>query len=157
MGCSTAKPVSDYSGNMSLKISRLEQKAEENDKYISELKYEINKLSNQIERLESASYYEDSDAWDTSANETAASKSGPGDTSRASSELPDRQDRIIRVRTSVRDVQKALNRAGYYEDAIDGKMGRKTKQAIRDFQAAHDLKVDGIVGRRTWAKMRNYL
>lgn len=33
---------------------------------------------------------------------------------------------------------------------IDGKFGRKTKQAVVDFQKAHNLKPDGVVGKDTW-------
>ena len=40
---------------------------------------------------------------------------------------------------------------------VDGKMGPKTKQAVKDFQKANNLKVDGVVGKKTWAKLESYL
>jgi len=54
-------------------------------------------------------------------------------------------------------LQKALKNAGYYSGPIDGKIGKKTKQGILDFQKAHGLKADGIVGKNTWAELKKYL
>lgn len=56
-----------------------------------------------------------------------------------------------------RDIQKALANAGFYNAAIDGKIGPKTKKAIMEFQKAKALKVDGKVGPRTWAELEKYL
>jgi len=50
-----------------------------------------------------------------------------------------------------------LKNAGFYYGSIDGIVGSKTHQAIRDFQQANGLKVDGIVGRHTWEKLAPYL
>lgn len=49
----------------------------------------------------------------------------------------------------VRDLQTKLNSQGYYKYNIDGIFGSITEQAVRQFQAAHNLSVDGIVGPRT--------
>ncbi len=57
----------------------------------------------------------------------------------------------------VRTVQQALQTAGYAPGAVDGKMGKRTQKAIRDFQEAHGLSVDGKVGPKTWAKLGPYL
>jgi peptidoglycan hydrolase-like protein with peptidoglycan-binding domain len=35
---------------------------------------------------------------------------------------------------------------------VDGVFGRKTEVATRNFQSAHHLKIDGIVGPKTWQK-----
>jgi peptidoglycan hydrolase-like protein with peptidoglycan-binding domain len=56
-----------------------------------------------------------------------------------------------------RDIQKALKNAGFYAGAIDGKVGPKTKEAVREFQKAKGLKVDGRVGPKTWAELEKYL
>lgn len=56
-----------------------------------------------------------------------------------------------------RQIQTALKNAGYYQGAIDGKIGPKSKKAIRDFQEAKGLKVDGKVGPKTWAELEKYL
>lgn len=54
----------------------------------------------------------------------------------------------------IKAVQEALQKAGLYEGAIDGKLGPKSKQAIRDFQSSHNLKVDGVVGPQTWQELQ---
>jgi len=54
-------------------------------------------------------------------------------------------------------IQEALRLAGFYEGEIDGKIGPKTRKAIRDFQAAKGLKVDGIVGPITWKELEKIL
>lgn len=52
----------------------------------------------------------------------------------------------------VRDLQNALSAAGYRVFA-DGIFGDHTDQAVRDFQEAHGLEADGVVGARTWAAL----
>ena len=51
---------------------------------------------------------------------------------------------------SVSDLQSALARAGFDPGRADGKMGKKTKAAIKAFQRAHSLTADGVVGEKTW-------
>ncbi len=55
------------------------------------------------------------------------------------------------------DIQRALINAGFTPGPIDGKLGAKTKKAIRGFQGVNSLTVDGIVGPKTWAKLKPYL
>ncbi len=54
-------------------------------------------------------------------------------------------------------IQSALKNAGFYNGSIDGKIGKETKKAIKDFQKANGLNADGIIGRKTWAKLQKYL
>ena len=56
-----------------------------------------------------------------------------------------------------KDIQKALKSAGFYTGAIDGKIGPKTKEAIKAFQKSQGLVVDGRVGPKTWAELGKYL
>ncbi|MBM3253343.1 MAG: hypothetical protein FJZ16_03705 [Candidatus Omnitrophica bacterium] len=58
---------------------------------------------------------------------------------------------------AIKKIQTALKNAGYEVGPIDGKMGRKTKEAIKDFQRENGLTADGIVGQKTWAKLNKYL
>jgi peptidoglycan hydrolase-like protein with peptidoglycan-binding domain len=58
---------------------------------------------------------------------------------------------------SSKQVQTALKNAGYYQGAIDGKVGPKTKAAIKEFQKANGLKADGVVGKKTSAALNQYL
>jgi peptidoglycan hydrolase-like protein with peptidoglycan-binding domain len=57
----------------------------------------------------------------------------------------------------VRFLQKSLNlwlrSAGLEQLVVDGDFGRKTKVAVRSFQRAHGLAVDGIVGPITWGAL----
>lgn len=57
----------------------------------------------------------------------------------------------------VRDIQIALKNAGYDVGTFDGKMGKKTRQAIKDFQKANGLDADGKVGKKTWKLLSAYL
>lgn len=50
----------------------------------------------------------------------------------------------------VRQIQMALQEAGYYKGEIDGKLGARTKRAVKEFQKAKKLNPDGIVGEKTW-------
>lgn len=49
-------------------------------------------------------------------------------------------------------LQYLLNDLGYAL-TVDGILGNKTRQAVEDFQQDKGLKVDGIVGAKTWAKL----
>lgn len=55
------------------------------------------------------------------------------------------------------EIQKALAEAGFYKGSVDGVVGSKTKEAIRKFQEANNLKVDGVCGPKTWEKLKAYL
>ncbi len=45
----------------------------------------------------------------------------------------------------VKSVQQALKEKGLYQGAIDGKMGRSTKKAVRLFQKQNNLQEDGFI------------
>ncbi|MCM8766084.1 MAG: peptidoglycan-binding protein [Candidatus Omnitrophica bacterium] len=54
-------------------------------------------------------------------------------------------------------IQEALKKAGFYSGEIDGKIGPKTREAIKKFQSARGLKVDGVVGPQTWKELEKIL
>lgn len=56
-----------------------------------------------------------------------------------------------------KQIQIALQKAGFYKGKIDGKIGPQTKEAIKAFQKAKGLKADGAVGAQTWAELNKYL
>ncbi len=66
---------------------------------------------------------------------------------------------ILKPETMVttRRIQTALKNAGFDPGTIDGKMGPRTEQAIKEFQRTKGLKIDGKVGPQTWAKLSKYL
>lgn len=63
----------------------------------------------------------------------------------------------VKSRPTVKHIQLALKNAGYNPGGIDGKMGKETRSAIKSFQKANKLPVDGRVGKVTWKALRKYL
>jgi Putative peptidoglycan binding domain len=56
-------------------------------------------------------------------------------------------------RSLVVEVQRRLARNGYYRGAIDGVIGQGTRSAIRSYERAHGLQVDGLIDPRLLATM----
>ena len=56
-------------------------------------------------------------------------------------------------RSIVFEVQRRLARSGYYRGAIDGVVGNGTRSAIRSYERAHGLRVDGLIDQRLLATM----
>ena len=46
--------------------------------------------------------------------------------------------------------QKFLNLSGFFCGEEDGKFGPNTELAVKQYQMAHGLKADGIIGPKTW-------
>src|SRR5580704_13153513 len=55
----------------------------------------------------------------------------------------------------VRGLQRQLRADGYSPGPIDGRYGPRTSNAVRRFQAAHGLDVDGVAGPRTFRELKN--
>lgn len=53
----------------------------------------------------------------------------------------------------VKEVQKRLNSLGYSVGSVDGYFGQNSDTAVRAFQKANELTVDGSVGPGTWNKL----
>lgn len=51
-------------------------------------------------------------------------------------------------------IQTKLQEKGFYQGAIDGKIGRATRKAIKDFQSTRQLKADGVMGPKTWEELK---
>lgn len=72
----------------------------------------------------------------------------------------DIQDEIISHRLKSKDriekIQQALKNAEFYKGDIDGKIGLKTKSAIKAFQKSKGLITDGVVGQKTWNELSKY-
>jgi hypothetical protein len=52
-----------------------------------------------------------------------------------------------------RQIQQTLKKAGFDPGVIDGDMGPQTKAAVRAFQKANGLEIDGVVGPKTMAAL----
>ena len=53
----------------------------------------------------------------------------------------------------IRSAQYLLRQHGSANVIADGIFGPKTAAAVRDFQSAHSLQVDGVVGNQTWSAL----
>lgn len=63
----------------------------------------------------------------------------------------------LQPQPSVTQVQTSLKNAGFYIGKIDGKAGPMTKEAVVSFQKANGLNGDGVVGKQTWARLKEFL
>ncbi len=54
-------------------------------------------------------------------------------------------------KASIKEIQQALSNAGFDPGPVDGIRGRKTINAIKEFQSANGLVADGLVGAKTIA------
>jgi peptidoglycan hydrolase-like protein with peptidoglycan-binding domain len=89
--------------------------------------------------------------------------SGSSSGNRRPGAAPDRGDENDADRDSgrggpdlVAEVQQALNNLGYNAGPVDGQMGRKTTDAIRNYQSDNNLPVDGEPSRRLLRHMRDH-
>ena len=138
-GCASTprKPENDQ---LQSRVVELEKKLEEKDAEIVDLQYEVKDLSSKVESSAPASAAPAAAAKVPEA--VVAVKGG---------------DDIIRTGTTPEKVQTALKGAGFYSGRVDGKIGPGTKSAIIEFQKAQNLKADGVVGRKTWDALKQYL
>jgi len=63
----------------------------------------------------------------------------------------------VKSRPNAKQIQIALQNAGYNPGAIDGRMGKLTHDAIKAFQKANNLPANGKAGKKTWSLLREYL
>lgn len=59
--------------------------------------------------------------------------------------------------SKVKELQQLLKKHGYYSGSIDGQYGAGTERAVRYFQDAANLVVDGKAGEKTLAALKNYI
>ena len=53
----------------------------------------------------------------------------------------------------VADLQRELGAAGFDPGAVDGAFGQHTAMALKAFQRAKNLAVDGVAGSQTWSAL----
>jgi len=138
-GCATTKKTATPELGLQQKVQVLEENLAKKDQEISDLKYQVDDLNFKMQNLKKTE--SSSTEWPSVSITTDSSKS----------------DDIVRVNADPKDIQTALSAAGYYQGAIDGKIGQKSQKAIKDFQKDHGLKADGVIGQKTWAELKTYL
>jgi len=149
-GCSTTnRNVSNFS-NLQVKVARLENNIEKRDQEMANLKMEVRGLKQMVEGLDTLGEDLNEDFEHMKIEEPVLKK-------KTISSKSKKKESLIRVPVGIKDVQEALSKAGYYQGTIDGKIGNKTKSAIFGFQKDHGLKMDGIIGKKTWTEMQIYL
>ncbi len=141
-GCATTSKTSPVN-QLQVQVTEMQQRMEDQEKEIVDLKYELKEISGKV--VDEADMASDvyTRASSTVSVEPVKTESKGFD--------------IIKVGISGRELQKALKAAGVYEGKIDGKVGSMTKAAVVEFQKAHSLKADGVVGQKTWSELKVYL
>ncbi len=127
-GCATTRPKKVDSQDPNAHISSLQGELAAKDQQIQDLQYQLDNAQAPL----------------ASTNFTSGSSSGSSD-----------KYNLLRVSgVSGTDVQKALKRAGYDPGLVDGRLGKKTRSAIKAFQKSQGLTADGIIGEKTWSALR---
>ncbi len=125
-GCATTRAKRDTTTDLQSQVTELQTQLQSKDQEIQELQA---RLESNDRAIQSAPTY---------AGSNISSSS------------------FIRVSgVSVKDVQQSLARAGLDPGPADGRMGKKTKAAIKEFQRSHHLRADGIVGEKTWSFLKS--
>ncbi len=143
-GCATTQAKVAPINQVQNQVVDLEQRMEEQEKEIVDLKYEVKEITGKLDDKQQPAVVEAS----------APSSSSVKSSSSASS---NDVEGLIRVAVAPAEVQKALKGAGLYEGKIDGRIGPKTKAAVVEFQRKHNLKADGVIGQKTWSEMKQYI
>ena len=107
VGCASTR--TQTTSELQMKVNELEKKLSLKDEEISGLKSEVDQLTSESKRKEDITKVLEEPT-------KLSSKEG-----------------IIRVEATPNDVQTALHKAGYYDGAIDGRLGNKTRSAISKF------------------------
>lgn len=136
-GCQTTSNKQQMD-SLSAKVQTLEGTVQDRDRELSQLQGQIDQMSREID-----------DQKRTIQAKEQARMAAPVET----------KDRlgIIKVNVPATDIQSALKEAGFYNGAIDGKVGANTISAIAAFQKANNLTSDSIVGQKTWDLLKTYL
>jgi len=143
VGCATTQKPTTTS-QLQIRVAHIENQLDDQSQNIAQLQFTVEKLSLHSQAANVSI---------TPISKTRATvKRSLTQTSKTA-----QYQQILRVPVTPQEVQMRLKNAGYYTGAIDGKLGSGSKKAIKEFQTDHDLESDGIVGKKTWAELKNYL
>lgn len=130
-GCATARKQNDLEmQGLKNQITALEAQLQSKDEEIGVLKESLSKTTEQ-----------------------KVSESKTGTTQEAHKKVA----AVAKAHPTHKQVQIALKNAGYYSGTIDGKLGKQTRQAIKEFQKANNLTADGKMRMQTWNLLKEYL
>jgi len=119
------------------------QKKSMADKQVQELQAQVSKLESELQQK----------------NETVRSLGGELEkvSRQTAAQAPSAKEQAASYEKTPKNIQTALKNADLYKGPIDGNIGVNTKKAIKEFQRLNGLTADGIAGKKTWSKLREFL
>ncbi|MFH1397877.1 MAG: peptidoglycan-binding protein [Candidatus Omnitrophota bacterium] len=111
-------------------------------------------LKNQIRVLETRLKEKDQEIYDL---KEALNKASAEKEVAVKSFSIEKADLKIKIRPTPKAIQTALKNANFYNGNIDGKIGKNTVEAIKNFQKANNLHADGKVGKKTWELLKAHV
>ncbi len=125
--------------------ARKKNKVDALESQVNTMSDELVRLDQSVQEIRASVQGKEGGAASSAVSESGASYSGGVYRTPSGFELPSLH------------IQKALKNAGYYRGTVDGKIGSATKEAVKAFQRDNGLEADGVVGRRTWDKLKVHL
>ena len=122
---------------------------QENDQMrtqVASLQSQVAALNSQVDELRSRQQSLDNRSWEQGTRLTSIPSSEAAHAGRKSHTI-----------LTAKEIQLALQRAGYYQGPVDGRIGAKTRSAIKAFQSANNLVADGVAGGKTMTALGAYL
>ncbi len=136
LGCATTQKSVSVE-ELQMRLSDMENQIEQKSLEIDDLRVEVSELNTKLKGISVRS--------DKKASPPAVKN------------IPNQDKETVRVAATVQEVQTSLKNAGFYTGPMDGKIGEKTKTAIKAFQEANGLTADGVIGQKTWNQLKSYL
>lgn len=115
---------------------------------------EVQGLKNQVVALHQQIQYKDEEI---NGLKNSSNTGNAGDSLNFSGTSQKHVIKEVKSRPNARQIQICLKNAGYNPGTVDGKIGKQTRDAVKAFQKANNLKADGKVGKQTWKLLSKHL